>query len=144
LSIRIYYDNIDFRLKGSRKAVKIIEEVIMKEGRISGDLNFIFTDDESLRRINKQFLKHDYFTDVISFGYNSENKIEGEIYISIDTVRENSINYNVSLKKEVIRIMVHGVLHLLGYDDKSRSEKEKMRLMEDLILRDFYLLLNEL
>jgi probable rRNA maturation factor len=144
LSIRIYYDNIDFRLKGSRKAVKIIEKVIMKEGKISGDLNFIFTDDESLKRINKEFLKHDYFTDVITFGYNVDDKIDGEIYISIERVKENSVNYKVSLKNEVTRIMIHGVLHLLGYGDKNKADRKRMRLMEDFFLIDFNGVLNEL
>ena len=144
MSIRIFYDNTDFRLKSSRKTGKIIDKVIGKENRISGDLNFIFTDDETIRKINLQFLNHDCFTDVITFNYNKDDIVNGEIYISIDAVRINSMNYNVSLSDEILRVMIHGVLHLLGYDDKSKGEREKMKRMEDLFLEDFEKFCDEL
>lgn len=134
MSIRIFYDETNFRLKGWRKAGKVINEVIWKEKRISGDLSFIITNDENLRKINIQFLKHDYNTDVITFNYNMGKVVNGEIYISIETVRKNAVNYNVSLKNEVLRVLIHGVLHLVGYDDKTEKERVKMKRMEDMWL----------
>ena len=137
MSIKIFYDNTEFRLKGSRKIGKLVEEAIMNAGKNKGNLNFIFTDDETLKKLNIQFLNHHYYTDVITFNYNEGVKVNGEIYISIDKVKENSVNYKVSLKSEVIRVMIHGVLHLLGYNDKSYEERKLMRKMEDILLEDF-------
>jgi len=136
LSIRIFYDNISFRIKGWRILKKVIEKVIRKENMISGDLNFIITDDITVRKINIQFLEHDYNTDVITFNYNEDDIINGEVYISLDSVKLNSSNYNVSLDEELNRVIIHGVLHLVGYDDKSKENKVVMREQEDLWLNE--------
>ena len=135
MSIKVFYDETNFRLRGWRKIEQLIEKVIAKEHKISGDLNFIITNDKNIRSINIEFLEHDYNTDVISFDYCSGNVVNGEVYISIDTVRSNSLNYKVSLSDEVLRVIIHGVLHLLGYDDKTEEEKRVMKGKEDLWLK---------
>ena len=135
MSIRIFYDKTNYRIRGWRNTVKLIEKVIVKEKKISGDLNFIITHDETLREINIKFLEHDYNTDVISFDYSKEKVVNGEIYISLETVRNNAINYNVSLRNELFRVIIHGVLHLIGYDDIALEQKKIMREMENKWLR---------
>jgi len=134
LSIRIFYDDTNYRLKGWRNAAEIIRKIIGMENKVSGDLSFIITNDKNLRKLNVQFLEHDYNTDVIAFNYNDGIVINGEIYISLETVKQNAINYEISLKNELIRVMIHGVLHLTGYDDKTEEQKLVMRKKEDMWL----------
>lgn len=131
MRIRVFYEEVKFRIKGWKEIKSLIGKVISEEKNISGDLNFILTNDNHLLKINKEFLKHNYYTDVISFDNTGDSELAHEIYISIDKVKKNSINYNVSYKEELIRVMIHGVLHLCGYEDRSNDEKEKMRERED-------------
>lgn len=135
MNIQIFYDNINFRVKNWRNVKKLIEKVISEEGKISGDLNFILTNDTILKEINVQFLKHNYYTDVVSFDYGEHNIIAGDIYISIDTVKINAKNYKVSYRLELVRVIIHGVLHLCGYEDKTAMEKDVMRRRENSWLR---------
>jgi probable rRNA maturation factor len=122
---------MDFRLKGWSQVKRIIEKVISEEGKNSGDLYFILTDDKTVRKINVEFLNHNYYTDVISFNNSWDDEISGEIYMSIDTIKRNAVNYNVSLKEELVRVLIHGVLHLCGYEDKNDIEKSEMTKRED-------------
>jgi probable rRNA maturation factor len=135
LKIRIFYEDVNFRLDGWRNIKKLIEKVIRGENKIPGDLIFILTNNKVVRKLNKEFLKHNYNTDVISFDWDGDENINGEIYISVETVKLNSLNYKVSYKSELVRVIVHGVLHLCGYNDKSIKEKEEIRRREDYWLR---------
>jgi rRNA maturation RNase YbeY len=137
LSIRIFYDDVGYRLRGWRKAAKLFRKVIREENRIPGDLNFIIAGDEYIRSINIEFLKHNYYTDVITFDNSSGNLTSGEIYISIDTVRNNASDYKVNLNNELLRVMIHGVLHLCGYNDATVDERAGMRKLEDRWLEEF-------
>lgn len=132
MSIRIYYDETGYRYKGWRKLSATIKSIVSESSAVDGEINVIITGDEKLLDINIRFLEHDYYTDVITFNYNTGNTINGEIYISLDTVRRNAINYNVSLNNEMTRVIIHGVLHLTGYDDRNDEERKRMREMEDM------------
>ncbi len=124
-----------FKLQNPKKSTSWIKKTIKKEDASLISLNYIFCTDEYLREINVQFLKHKTFTDIITFNYNpSETQIEGEIYISVDRVRENAETYKTDFPTELNRVMIHGVLHLLGYNDKTKSEKQTMREKEDSYL----------
>jgi rRNA maturation RNase YbeY len=131
LSVRIFYEDIGFRLRGWKKIREIVNKVIAKEKKISGDLNFILTNDRNLLEINKKFLRRDYYTDVITFDYCEKNIVSGDIYISTETVKVNAKNYKVSYKEEIFRVIVHGVLHLCGYKDNKEGEKKIMRMTEE-------------
>lgn len=137
MNIRIFYDDTSFRIKSWKKTRSLIEKVISGEGKTLGDLNFILTTDKILKEINIEFLKHNYNTDVISFNYGNENHITGEVYISIETVKSNARNYKVSYGNELLRVLIHGTLHLCGYYDGSFEERLEMRKREDSWLTHF-------
>ncbi len=106
--------------------ISVLEERIQLEQRI-GKITYYFVSDDELLEINKSHLNHDYYTDIITFDYSTNRKLEGEIYVSIDRVRENSNDFI----KELIRVMSHGVLHMLGFKDKSDEDIREMRSMEN-------------
>jgi probable rRNA maturation factor len=131
LKTRIFYDGVKYRLRNSKRILKYIEKVIGNYRKPNGSLSFIFINDEEILNINKEFLKHDYYTDVIAFDYGSKNLLEGEIYLSIETIKANSINYKVSLRNEVLKVMIHGTLHLCGFKDSNMKERMSMKKLED-------------
>lgn len=138
MSIKIFYDEIKFRLKGSVKIRKFLERVILAENRRPGDLSIIFTGDAQLLEINKKFLGHDYYTDVISFVTNEDGKtVSGEVYISVDTVRENSVIYRVPEDEEIIRVMIHGLLHICGYSDEADDDRKLMAARQEMWMEEF-------
>ena len=131
MKIYIFYDGINYRIKQSKKVKYLIEKVIREENKIPGDLNFIITNDRKLRKINVEFLNNNYFTDVIAFNNSKNDIVSGEVYISKDTVKKNAFNYEVSLRSEIVRVIVHGTLHLCGYEDNTERKKNAMRKLED-------------
>jgi len=134
LKIGFNYDIEGFRLKENRKIKRVILKIINDAGRKTGNTEVIFTTDKKLLEINREFLAHDYLTDIITFDYNEGKVINGEIYISIERVRYNAQSLNVSLKSETTRVIFHGFLHLCGYVDSSKEEKAVMTEREEMYL----------
>lgn len=137
MSIKIYYDQIKYRIHKTTEIKRFLEKVITDENKTPGDLVFILTNDESLVEINRKFLKHDYYTDVITFDYSAEGAVNGEIYMSIDTIRRNALSYKSGIKEELFRVMIHGILHLCGYRDESKEERNKMFSRQEIKLKEF-------
>jgi len=117
---------------------KLIASVFRKEGVKLGSLNYIFCTDKRLLKINQDFLKHDYYTDIITFELSPKGlPIEGEIYISVDRVKENAITEETSFKQELLRVILHGALHLCGYKDKTAAQVTLIRQKEEFYLSNF-------
>ncbi|MCX5719185.1 MAG: rRNA maturation RNase YbeY, partial [Nitrospirae bacterium] len=128
---------IKFRIHRTREIKKFLDKVITDEKKVPGDLKFIFTNDHNILDINRKFLRHDYYTDVISFDYSKGNIVNGEIYISVETLKNNAILYNMGMKEELLRVMIHGILHLCGYRDESKKAKDLMFGRQEKILKEF-------
>ena len=118
-----------------RKINGWIKETIISEEKTPGDISFIFCSDEYLLKVNKQYLDHDYFTDIITFDYVENNIISGDIFISCDRVKENAVEFKTGFENELSRIIIHGVLHLLGFKDKNKKDKLLMTQKEDFYLK---------
>lgn len=132
--IEYQYNKIDFVFL-ERKITNWLETVVCKENGTLGEIGYIFCDDEFILGINRQFLQHDTYTDILTFPISeSTDLISGEIYISVDRVRENSVFSSNDFSRELYRVMVHGILHLLGYNDKTQEEQKVMRGREDYYL----------
>lgn len=136
-SIQFFKADVAFRLQGKSKISDWIKKVVKREGGSLVSLNIIFCSDDYLLNINRDFLKHDYLTDIITFDYSEGKKISGEIYISIDRVRDNANGLKITFEVELKRVIIHGVLHLLGHKDKTDSQKKAIRKTEDECLALF-------
>ena len=132
----IRFDNHDkeFKLKNKRKIISWIKRIVSNFSKIPGEISIVLTSDNYILEINNQYLNHNYFTDIITFDYSTETIISGDIFISIDTVFSNSKKFNTSFNEELLRVIIHGILHLVGFKDKSPKERIEMRLNEDLAL----------
>ena len=126
-----FYSENDFELSHEEGLREWINKIIVAEEHETGEVSYVFCDDEYLLKINKDFLDHDSYTDIITFNYNLGKQINSEIYISTERVRENSGLYKTEFIDELHRVMIHGVLHLCGYEDRTDDEKEVMRTKEN-------------
>jgi rRNA maturation RNase YbeY len=122
---------IDFNLENEIEYSSWISEVIISENKNEGEINFIFCDDDYLLELNQEYLRHDTLTDIISFDYSIGNELHGDVFISVERVRENADEFNVSFQEELKRVMAHGVLHYCGYKDKSKEDELLMRQKEE-------------
>ena len=136
--ISYFFEDTDFQFKKKTLNNKWLRLVAESEIRRVGQINIIFCSDNYILDVNQQFLQHDYFTDIITFDYCEGDVLSGDLFISVDTVRENAIEYGTEFEDELNRVIVHGVLHLIGYDDHCDEDITQMRKKEDyyLSLRD--------
>ncbi len=137
MSIYIHSENTSHRISNINKVKKCCRQIIEDNKMIAENVNIIITDDKTLLDINKSYLNRNYYTDVISFIYSDHNKLEGDVFISIDTVKDNASKFNIAVDNELLRIIIHGVLHLVGFEDNSDVNKELMHNLEDYYLSKF-------
>lgn len=137
--ISYFFEDTDFVFKGKALNNRWLKIVAESEIRRLGQISIIFCSDNYILDINQRFLQHDYFTDIITFDYCEGDRLSGDLFISVDSVRENAIEYGSSFNDELNRVMVHGILHLIGYDDHTDEDIRQMRSKEN-----YYLSLREL
>jgi probable rRNA maturation factor len=129
----------DFQLDNEDDISAWISQIILSENKKEGDINYIFCDDDYLVQINQQYLNHDTLTDIISFDYSVGNELHGDIFISVERVRDNAVDYNVSFSEELQRVLAHGVLHYCGYKDKTEQDELVMRTKENEKIKMFHM-----
>lgn len=137
--ISYYFEDTDFVFKGKTLNNRWLRLVAESEIRRLGDISIIFCSDNYILDINHKYLEHDYFTDIITFDYCEGDRISGDLFISVDSVKENSLEYGVGFADELNRVIIHGILHLIGYDDHTDEDISMMRKKEN-----YYLSLREL
>ena len=137
--ITYHFDQTKFVFRQKTLTSKWLRLVAESEIRRIGDISIIFCSDNYILDINRRYLGHDYFTDIITFDYCEGDRLSGDLFISVDSVRENSVEYGTEFKDELNRVIVHGILHLIGYDDHTEEDVKVMRSKED-----YYLSLREI
>jgi rRNA maturation RNase YbeY len=139
-TIHFFVEKTPFAIPGKRILRRWLENAIREENGVPGAINFVICNDEFLFKMNKKYLKQKMLTDILTFPMAEDgNTVSADIYISIDRVRDNSKKYRQQVKKELARVMIHGILHLMGYDDHTEEGKQKMKEKEDLYLKDLVL-----
>ena len=134
MKVKFHYDIENYRLKDSKLLKRIISRIVSDAGLKGGVVDVIFTSDGKVYEINREFLGHDFYTDIIAFNYNKGKSVNGEIYISAQRVKENAEKFKVTHSSEIRRVIFHGFLHLCGYDDRTAEEKKGMSEMEEMYL----------
>lgn len=139
IPVQFFVENLDFKVPNPIKTKKWLQAVAESHRHSIGELSYIFVDDAGLLPINEQFLQHDTLTDIITFPLdpNGNGSIHGEIYISVERIQENAAEFNVPFLEELHRVMAHGMLHLIGFKDKSPKDQKAMRSAEDAALALF-------
>lgn len=136
--INFFCEDIDFKVPQVRKTKTWLKTIALSEGFELKQLNYLFCSDEYVLNVNRQYLEHDFYTDIITFDNSEfENEIEGDIFVSIDRIKDNAETLKVSFKHELLRVLAHGVLHLVGYDDLEDEQEAAMRLKENYYLSIF-------
>ena len=136
--IYFFFEQKNFSLENRSVLKNFIESIFKKERKRLFSINYIFCSDKRLLQINRQFLNHDFYTDIITFDLSEADSTQAEIYISIDRVRDNAKSLNTSFKSELHRVVFHGALHLCGFRDKTKGEKTKMREREGYYLNLYF------
>ena len=134
--INYFFENID-RKDIHPNTSKWLENLIISENKKTGDINYIFCDDEYLLKVNQDYLDHDYYTDIITFDYVKGKTISGDIFVSLPRILENASTLSQDFEKEFNRVLAHGILHLCGYKDKTEEEQTQMRAKEDFYINQF-------
>lgn len=131
MAIRFSVQDVHFELENEQNLKKWISNVVLRRGKAVGNISYLFCDDNYLLGVNRQYLNHDTYTDIITFDYVVGNLVSGDIMISVDRVGENAEKFGVPFEQELHRVVIHGVLHLLGQGDKTDSEAAEMRRLEN-------------
>lgn len=138
MNIYFHREYIKSEIKEKTKIRKWITKIIENEGKKGGTLNIILTNNNKIVELNKKYLNRKYITDIITFDFKDGNEISGDLFLSYETVKENSARFRNKISIEIRRVIAHGVLHLLGYNDSTDEEKKMMREKEDYYLNKFY------
>lgn len=136
--INFYNEEINFTLKNKTKIRQWINSCTAAEQREIGEVTYLFGNDDYVLSANRQYLNHDYLTDILTFDYSEGGVLQGDVIISIDRVKDNAKQFGVSMENELLRVIIHGILHLCGYKDKTKKEAAVMRSKEESCLQKYY------
>ena len=134
MAISYYAEEVSFPAIKKRETSEWIRRVAEKHGKKCGDIAYIFCSDEKILEVNRQYLQHDYYTDIITFDYCEGDRLSGDLFISLDTIRTNAEQFGASYEDELHRVIIHGILHLCGINDKGPGEREVMEAAENKAL----------